>query len=443
MITVPMSCSILDGSPAQRELTYKNISLKKPKYIIISYDNLLTDSKRIKGISPGMVVLDEATAIKTFKAQRTKQVKRILRSEYRLALTGTPIENRPDELFSIMQWVDESVLGRYDLFDKAYIKRNNFGWVTGYKNLPVLRKKLSTSMSRKSRRDPDVSPFLPEVDEDDWYIDMSDDMKNLYKTIASDMLSEMNNSTFSGNFNVHDYYSGTDESTASGKLMAMHLALEMLVDHPDLIIHSAQLHEKYEGEKGSAYAYYLWQSGLVDSILTSPKLELLREKVTDVLSYPDNKILIYTRFVNMLSILDDELPYKTVFFHGGLSPREKEAAVTQFRTDPDCRIFLSSHAGAYGMDMSMANYLINYDHPWSSGKADQINGRHVRASSEFDNVFIRNLIARNTIEERIMRILARKRALATSVLDGYGSDSLGRLKIDGDTLREHLTWVLE
>lgn len=439
-------CIVIDGSPGKRDEVYRILSPPgwRPRYIIISYDNLLRDSREIKKINPDMVVLDEATAIKTFKAQRTKQVKRILKSKYRLALTGTPIENRPDELFSIMQWVDEEVLGRYDLFDRAFIRRNNFGWVTGYKNLPVLRKRLGSAMSRKSRRDPDVEKFLPEVDEDNWYTDMSSDMEELYRIIARDMLTELDQiSPSSSSFDVHDYYAGVDERTPSGKLMAMHLSLEMLVDHPDLIIESGLNWEKTDGKIGSKYAYHLWQQEYLDSILISPKLELLKDKLYDILLYPDNKILIYTRFRNMLDILDWELPGKKVRFHGGMSVNAKAASVAAFTHDKDCKIFLSSHAGAYGMDMSMSNYLINYDHPWSSGKADQINGRHVRASSEFSKVFIRNLIARNTVEERKVRVLSMKRAIATSVLDGYGSDSKGRLQVDGDSLRGHLDSVLE
>jgi SNF2 family DNA or RNA helicase len=420
---------VIDGTVKQREILYQSILKKFPRYIIMGYDNVINDASFVRKIRPEMVILDEATAIKTFRAKRTKQIKKMLKPKYRLALTGTPVENKPDELFSIMQWVDEEVLGRYDLFDKAYISRSHFGWVVGYKNLPVLKKKLGPALSRKSRHDPEVSKYLPSVDEDEWYADMSPEIKKVYKKISGDLLIELDSISPGAGFELHDYYSGADESTPSGKVMAIHTAMEMFLDHPDLVIMSAQ--------NGALYANDLWQDGYLDNILTSPKLELLKEKVNEILEFPENKILIYTRYRGMLNILEDELNAESVKFHGGKNSADKQSAVAKFTNDPLCRVFLSSHAGAYGMDMSMANYLINYDLPWSAGKADQINGRHVRVSSEFGQVFVRNVVFRDSIEARKLRMLDRKRRIAGAILDGTGQDEFGRVETDKDTLTDH------
>jgi len=440
VIVIPeQGCYVVDGNIATRNALYGVVTPKgwRPHYIIMGYDNVINDANHVRLIKPDMVILDEATAIKTFKAKRTKQIKKMLKVPYRMALTGTPVENRPDELFSIMQWVDESVLGRYDLFDKAYIRRNNYGWVVGYKNLPVLRKRLSVALSRRSREDPEVKPYLPDVDTGEWYTDkLSPGVRKLYKKIAIDMLEEMDKLDPHSGFNVHEYYSGgKDESTPSGKLMAMYMCLEMLLDHPDLIIMSAQ--------NGAKYANSLWQAGLLDEIWHSMKLNLLSEKVQEILEYPDSKILIFSFYKGMLDIMEDEFGEEICTqFHGGMSQAAKSASVARFSTDSSCRIFLSSHAGAYGIDMSMADYLINYDLPWSSGKADQINGRHVRVSSEFAKVYVRNILVPETVEPRKLSKIDIKRRLASATLDGHGQDEYGRIELDSETLRDHLTTVV-
>lgn len=433
-------CFVVDGTPKQRELLYSVITPKgwRPHYVIMSYDNVLNDSAHVRRIKPDMVILDEITAIKSFKAKRSKKIKQMLNAPYRLGLTGTPVENRPDELYSIMQWVDNETLGRYDLFERAYVRRNHFGWVVAYKNLPVLRKRLAPAMSRKSSEDADVKPYLPEVETLLWTVPMSVAAAKVYNHIARDMLEELGKADKYSGFDVNAYYHGMDESTPSGKLMAMHMCLEMLLDHPDLIIFSATDYDR--GHKGSKYAYHLWQSGMLDSVLESAKLEQLNVKVKEILEFsPGSKIIIFSFFRNMLDIIEEKLNVPCVQFHGGMSAAVKSAMVSKFTHDSTCRVFLSSHAGAYGMDMSMANYLVNYDLPWSAGKADQINGRHVRASSEFGKVFVCNMAVEGSVEERKLRLLERKRRIASAILDGHGSDTFGRVEIDVDTLTQHLT----
>jgi SNF2 family DNA or RNA helicase len=133
-------------------------------YIILNYEQIVNDWDAIKNLPRGFVVLDEATAIKSFRSKRSKAVKRLTSSPYRYALTGTPIENgKPEELFSIMQFVDAGVLGRFDIFDSAFIVRNNWGGVQRYRNLPTLHEKLQEACVRKTQKDEDVAPYLPDA----------------------------------------------------------------------------------------------------------------------------------------------------------------------------------------------------------------------------------------------------------------------------------------
>jgi SNF2 family DNA or RNA helicase len=128
-ITIPDSryCMVVDGTVAKRKKQYA-LARDEPRcnYVIVGYDNVTSDERDVKRLRAEFIVLDEASAIKTLSSQRTKAIKEKLEAPWRMALTATPIDNRPDELFSIMEWVDPTVLGRGDLFDLAYIDRNRF-----------------------------------------------------------------------------------------------------------------------------------------------------------------------------------------------------------------------------------------------------------------------------------------------------------------------------
>lgn len=439
----PSACQVIDGPPAKREQQYESaLGWYPTPYLIASYETVVRDWKHIARLPIGMVILDEASAIKGFRAKRTKRIKKLLDVSYRMALTATPVENKPEEAFSIMQWVDDSVLGRYDLFDRSYIVRNHFGGIKRYKNLPLMHERLAARMSRKDRTDPDVKPYLPEVDEGEWTVDLAPALRKAYDQVAGELLTALQGVSFAGTFDLHAYYngaSGSEGNSAMGKVMAMQLALEMLLDHPDLVIRSGMDYEESEELRrqgiqkaswpGSEYCYKLWQSGLLDDLTTSAKTEYLREKVPDILGFSDeSKIVLFSRFRYMLDIIEDELALPCIQYHGDLNAKEKAAAVSHFASDPDVRVMLSSHSGAYGTDLPMCDYLINFDLPWSAGMAEQINGRHVRASSEFGQVYIRNLITAGTIEERKLEVLRWKRRTAEAILTGRGTDARGSVE---------------
>lgn len=432
---------VIDGNKAARTEQYVDAEIYYA-YVIISYDYVLLDEEVAK-LYPSMVILDEASAIKSFKTQRSKKIKKLLKNvPYRLALTATPIENRPEELYSIMQWVDPDVLGRYDLFEKAYVVRTPKGWVRAYKNLDVLHKRMGDAMVRKARTDPDVAPYLPEVDEDNWIIPMDKKIASVYCDIAEDMLEELSKIP---KHKVDLRYGSMDaEDTPNGRLMAMHMALEMLLCHPALITWSANNYDDGKIE-GSEYAslirsnYYLEQ-------LPTPKLDMLKLELEFILDNPSSKVLIYSKYKYMLDLLAGLLPYKSVMFTGDMNAKEKDKARKLFADDPSIRIFLSSYAGGYGLDMNMADYLINYDLPWSFGTQDQINSRHIRASSAFEQVYIRNLITHDSIEERKIRVLERKRKMSDLAIDGVAGTDSGittSVVLDADFLHSHLTQFIE
>jgi SNF2 family DNA or RNA helicase len=445
----PSSCVIIDGTPEAREKQYARARARSVEYVITGYDQVVSDYRRIKQLGCDLVILDEASAIKTPAAQRSKAVKKHLKVPYRLALTATPIENRPEEVFSIMKWVDEEVLGRYDLFDKAYIVRNAWGAVQQYKNLDVLHDKLSTAMVRKTRLDPEVAPYMPDVTTEVWRVGMDDQTHAAYLSMATDLLAAYEEvGPMSGTFSVDAHYTGVQgdrrgDKSGLGKLMSVHGCMEMLLAHPTLLAQSANNYLTTD-DRGSRYAADLLLAAF-PLPPTSPKLDFLVERATEILHEdPQAKLLVFTWYKGMLPLMAQrfrDIGFDVTTYDGDMSVREKEASVSRFATDPKIRIFLSSHAGAYGVDMPFANWLINYDIPWGAGKAAQINGRHVRASSEFDVVHVRDIVVAGSIEERKLATKRQKGALSEGVIDGKG----GRAEISNEveTLKSHATQLVD
>jgi SNF2 family DNA or RNA helicase len=140
----------------------------------------------------------------------------------------------------------------------------------------------------------------------------------------------------------------------------------------------------------------------------------------------------------MLRIFQDALPTgASVIFDGDMGTVEKEQAKQRFKTDPKVRVFLSSDAGGMGVDLPEANYLINYNHPWSAGKADQRNSRHIRAGSKWDEVWVLNFIVRDSVEDWKYQILDLKRRVGSAILDG-GPTARGEIDFDVSSLLEYI-----
>jgi SNF2 family DNA or RNA helicase len=447
-ITVPTaeSCAIIDGDPAKRKRQYAAARDWRCEYVITGYDQVVSDWRDIKRLGCDLVILDEASAIKTPGAARSKAVKRHLQVPYRLALTATPIENRPEEVFSIMQWVDETVLGRYDRFEHTYIERDPWGKVSRYKNLDTLHERLSLAMVRKTREDPEVAKYMPEVDTDVWRVDLDWPTTAAYRAMLADLLASYDDVSGFGSFNVDAHYGAArddkrGDKSALGRLMSIHGSIEMLLNHPMLLAESARLFQTTD-DRGSKYAAQLMLDAF-ELPATTPKLDFLVQQCQAILGEDGRaKVLVFSKSKLMLRLMRDRLaPYECVIYDGDMTVREKEAAVSKFESDPDVRFFLSSHAGAYGVDMPFANWLINYDIPWGAGLARQINGRHVRASSEFDVVHIRDMVLAGTIEERKLAGRNFKNQVSGLVIDGKSGKS--ELANDLQSLKKHAESVLD
>ena len=430
---------VVDGSKSTRWIRWdRELSgVRSADYIICNYETVVNDWDCIKDEEWGAIVCDEATAIKGFRSKRSKAVKKLsINVPIRFALTGTPIENgKPEELYSIMQFVDPKLLGRFDLFDQTFIVRNHFGGVQRYRNLPIFHEKMKTISVRKIQTDPDVAPYLPDtIHLDPIQVSLDTKSSSLYNFIADELSQELYEAQqlLGSNFSLFAHY-GQDSKPGSpadmlrGSIMSKITALRMLCDHPGLLLDSAAKFEKQDGD-GSAYIYGLKDRDLLKDLTKTPKLDILKSYVSDHLETdPDAKVVIFTSYVGMLSRIKEVID--GTLYTGNMNAKEKEASKTKFLTDPNCRVFISSDAGGYGVDLPAANLLVNYDLPWSAGLSIQRNGRIKRASSRWPSIIIQDLVVENSIEERQHEMLQQKNAVADAVLDGAGINSKGGIDL--------------
>ena len=430
---------VIDGPKAKRNEQWRRVL--SAQYVIVNPELLLKD--KIPTNEFQAIVLDEATMIKSPRAARSRTIKKLgQRFHYRFALTGQPIENRPEELFSIMQFVDKEVLGPFDLFDRTFIVRDHFGKPIRYRNLKQLHESMKDAMVRKTRKD--IEDQLPKVIQKVVTVPFDTLGARVYKHIAKDLLERIQQAiTKHGRgFDLWSHYHGKDDKgEEQGQIMSRLTVLRMLCDNPQLIIDSANaFNDPTQHTTGSAYASDLVHLGLVTDVYKTPKLDAVIEYITDILEEsPDNKVVLFSFFKNNLRLIQKAMApvAKSVLFMGGMSAQDRDAAKEKFSTDPTVRLFLSSDAGGYGVDLPQANYLISYDLPWSAGKLDQRDARIIRLSSQHPHVTITSFVMRGSIEERQYEMLQQKRGINEAFIDG-NYDSRGRFELTMGTLSEFI-----
>jgi len=290
---------------------------------------------------------------------------------------------------------------------------------------------MKSSSVRKVQTDADVAPYLPDtIHRDPMFISFDKKTSSLYNFIADELSNELFEAQqlLGANFSLlahygHDSKPGSPADQLRGSIMSKITALRMLCDDPNLLHRSANAFEEHMGE-GSAYVNSLKTRELLEGVTKNPKLDALKAYVNDHLDTdPEAKVVIFTSWVGMLQSIQDAVG--GTLYTGYMNAKEKEASKTKFLTDPECRVFISSDAGGYGVDLPNANLLVNYDLPWSAGLAIQRNGRIKRASSRWPSITIQDILIANSIEERQHDMLQQKNAIADAVIDGQGINAKG------------------
>lgn len=437
---------VIDGTPIQRERQYHRALSGRFTYIIMNYEQVLNDWEFVRELPHDFIVADECTYIKSFAAKRTKAMKR-LDADFMYGLTGQPVENKPEEAFSLVEWMDKEhyVLKHPELFEKTFIVRRQ-NRVVRYKNLDLFHNRMTRIMFRVNRAE--VADQLPKVIDENVYVDFDAKTADLYRRVVSDLLNDIYTfMAYGKSFDVFSYYSGSggkDNMELAGKVMGKLTVLRMLCTNPLLLKISSKLREQSDRDGvagGSKYAYELDGKGILDWIgeKPGPKMVALKEHLSTVLSeHEKNKVVLFSFYKDNLKFIQQMMPYGSVQFHGGMNAKTKENNKKKFQTDTQTRLFISSDAGGYGLDLPQANYGTNFDLPWSVGKLDQRNGRIIRLSSEFDSVTLTNILMQGSIEVWQYEILKMKKRIASAIVDGTGADSKGKIEVDLLTLTKFL-----
>lgn len=367
--------------------------------ILTSYPLLRRDSELFAALSWDLVVADEAQNIKNPAALQTRALKE-LDAQRRLALTGTPVENRLRDLWSIFDFVLPGLLGGPTRFARCFhapLGRNDAG------ALDRLRRRIAPFLLRRSKRDPGIADELPEKQEQDVYCELSREQVALYRAMVE--------ATFGG---LRD----KQGMERKAHILAAFTRLKQICNHPEQF--AAETPERLWGRSG--------------------KLDRLGELMAELLD-EEQATLIFTQFTDMGLLLQRALSERftvTVpFYHGGLDPKRREAIVNEFQSPEGPPVLIVSlRAGGSGLNLTRASAVIHYDRWWNPAVEDQATDRAHRIGQKVRvNVF--KLVTRGTLEEHVLEMIQQKRNLAAEVLAQSGESWL--TEMDDAALREFLS----
>jgi SNF2 family DNA or RNA helicase len=367
--------------------------------VLSSYAIVRRDVETVQAVNWLGVILDEAQNIKNPAAKQTQAV-RSLAADFRLALTGTPVENRLSELWSIMHFLNPDYLGGRQRF------RRDFA-------LPIERyadegatRRLKTMVGpfvlRRVKTDPRVIQDLPDKIEMKVYSHLTEEQATLYEAVVQNAL---------------DKVAESEGIERRGLVLSMLMQLKQICNHPVQYLHQAAGPEE----------------DVADMARRSGKLARLTEMLDEIISVGD-RALIFTQFAEMGHLLRVYLPQvlgcPTQFLHGGVPAKKRDHMVSLFQQDDDSPFIfiLSLKAGGTGLNLTRANHVFHFDRWWNPAVEDQATDRAYRIG-QTRNVQVHKFVTVGTMEEMIDDMIESKKALAEAVV-GSGENWLTELSTD-------------
>ena len=372
---------VIGGPRAVRQAQYAQPGFCK----IANYDVLAKDLEAINAWLPDVVIVDEAQRIKNWNTIAARALKRI-ESPYAIVLTGTPLENRLEELLSIVQYVDRHRLGATWRLRHEHQTVDEAGRVIGYRNLQQIGRTLQPILLR--RRKDEVLKQLPSRVDNMVFVAMTDEQQAHHDENGETVDRIVSRWRKTG------YLSDADQRRLTCCLMNMRMSCNStyLLDH-----------KTDHGAK-------------VDELVT-----LLAE----LFERPENKAVVFSQWVGTHELIIRRLKkrgWAYALFHGGVPSEQRGGLVDRFHADPTCRVFLSTDAGGVGLNLQHAAATVfNMDLPWNPAILEQRIGR-VHRLGQSKSVQVVNFVAEGTIEEKMLSILAFKKSLFAGVLDGGESE---------------------
>ncbi len=367
--------AVIDGDAHERLEQWR----RGTKWCVANYELLLRPgdlAEMRRGW--GSVTCDEANRIANGQAKTTMALKTVPAPK-RYALTGTPISNRPSDIWSIVDWLYPGLLGTWSQFLEAYAIFDDWGErgkVVGFKDLQGLAMKLEPVMLRRTK--PEVLTELPPKIVQEVLFDMSKDEWKVYDAVRSNIMAGLTPGQF-------------DEDRSSlSEVMVKMLRLKQVTDSTALV---------GDGSAGST------------------KLDVLCEKITEAVEGGE-KVIVFTQFAEMAKLIVAKMSmtsWAPLLIAGEVAHEDRQLRVNEFNNDAERKVMVMTEAGAYGLNLQAASVVIHYDLPWSIAKTLQREDRAHRMGQERP-VTVLSLVARGTIDEYVAKVLKRKNRESVAIL---------------------------
>ncbi|HLD33939.1 MAG TPA: DEAD/DEAH box helicase [Candidatus Nanoarchaeia archaeon] len=350
--------------------------------LITSYGISRRDKCEFSSISWGIVVVDEAQNIKNPLAQQSAAIKKI-NSMFRIALTGTPIENRLSDLWSLMEFLNPGYLHSWEQFKKTFVQPIELG---DDEKKRALRSLLSPFILRRLKTDKTIITDLPEKTVKTEWCALTLEQASLYKATADAALKNI----------------GDDVNGKKIAILAALTKLKQICNHP---------------------SNFLKDSRALG--VRSGKVERLRELLSFIISNNES-CLVFSQYREMCEMLHENLKKEFnvpfLLFHGGMSMKQRKQVIEDFQQEGAKIMIISLKAGGTGLNLTQASRVIHFDRWWNPAVESQATDRIHRIGQK-KNVFVHTLVTKGTIEEHIEEIIEKKRTLSDSILV-HGEDLL-------------------
>jgi SNF2 family DNA or RNA helicase len=367
--------------------------------VITSYSLIQRDVKTLQTVSWQGIVLDEAQNVKNSEAKQSQAVRQ-LEATFRIALTGTPVENRLQELWSILDFLNPGYLGKKQFFQRRFaIPIEKYGDAA---SLNQLRSLVQPFILRRLKSDREIIQDLPEKQEMNVFCGLSPEQATLYQQVVEQSLAEIESA---------------EGLQRRGMILGLLIKLKQICNHP---------------------AQYLKENTLTEP-RQSGKLLRLQEMLEVALAEGD-RALIFTQFAEWGKLLkphlEKQLNRETLFLYGSTSKKQREEMVDRFQHDPQGPpiMILSLKAGGVGLNLTRANHVFHYDRWWNPAVENQATDRVFRIG-QTRNVQVHKFVCNGTLEEKIHDMIESKKQLAEQVV-GAGEEWL--TEMDTDQLRNLL-----
>ena len=394
--------NVLEHYGSKRAITISELQkkVKNIDLVLTTYGLAQRDLPLLKKLKWQGIVIDEAQAIKNPHTKQSQAIRELAQSEsnksFRIALTGTPVENRVSELWALMNFLNPKVLGEEDFFrQRYYLPIEKYGDTSSFKDLKI---RVSPFILRRLKTDKTIISDLPDKIEINEWVELCDEQKKLYNQTVEKTLAKISISPKGNHY---------------GEILTLLTKLKQICNHPALVLKEKTISN--------------------DFIQRSSKLERLDEILTEVIEAGD-RALLFTQFTEwgtlLKSYFETKWGFDIPFLHGGCTKSVRQAMIDRFQEDPrGPQLFLLSlKAGGIGLNLTRANHVFHVDRWWNPAVENQATDRAYRIGQE-KSVIVHKFITSNSIEEKIDQMIRSKSHLAEEIISS-GEEWLGNLDVN-------------